>query len=332
MTQPPISRAAEPGIGRLGLGLAALGRPGYINLGHGADLPSGRDVASMEAHAHQVLDVAWASGVRYFDAARSYGRAEDFLSSWLRLRDVRPAEVFVGSKWGYIYTAGWRIDAEVHEVKDQSLATLRRQMGESLERLAEHLDLYQIHSATLESGVLDNTPVLDELARLRQSGIRIGLSVSGARQGDTIRRALDVERDGRLLFSAVQATWNLLERSADAALSEAHEAGMLVVVKEALANGTLTERSHDPAIDARLDTLRAEGTRLGVGIDALALAAAMARPWAGIVLSGAATTAQLRSNLRALTCPWDDRSDERLGALALDPQYYWTRRSGLPWT
>jgi aryl-alcohol dehydrogenase-like predicted oxidoreductase len=328
----PRRAASSEAHRRIGLGLAALGRPGYINIGHGADLPAGHDVAAMEAHAHRVLDIAWASGVRYFDVARSYGRAEDFLGSWLRLRDLAPADVVVGSKWGYIYTGGWRADASVHEVKDHSLATLRRQIGESRERLGEYLDLYQIHSATLESGVLDDDAVLGDLSRLRQSGLRIGLSVSGPRQGDTIRRALEVERDGQRLFSAVQATWNLLERSAEEALEEAHQAGVLVIVKEALANGTLTERNDDLAIAPWLDVLRAEGARLGVGMDAVALAAAIAQPWAGIVLSGAATPAQLRSNLRALACPWDGTSDARQGALALDPREYWARRSRLPWT
>jgi aryl-alcohol dehydrogenase-like predicted oxidoreductase len=317
---------------RIGLGLAALGRPGYITLGHGADLPAGHDVAAMEAQAHGVLDGAWASGVRYFDAARSYGRAEDFLASWLRQRDIAPADVVVGSKWGYVYTAGWRTDAEVHEVKDHSLATLRRQIGESRDRLGEYLDLYQIHSATLESGVLDDDSVLDELARLRSSGLRVGLSVSGPRQSDAIRRALDVERDGRRLFSAVQATWNLLERSAAATLDEAHQAGLLVIVKEALANGALTERNDDPDIAPRLDVLRAEGARLGVGMDAVAFAAVIAQPWAGVVLSGAATADQLRSNLRALDFMWDDVLDARLGVLALDSREYWARRSRLPWT
>jgi aryl-alcohol dehydrogenase-like predicted oxidoreductase len=317
---------------RLGLGLAALGRPGYINLGHSADLPADHDVAAMEAHAHRVLDVAWASGVRYFDAARSYGRAEDFLTSWLRQRGIAPSDVVVGSKWGYIYTAGWRIDADVHEVKDHSAATLRRQIEESRDRLGDYLDLYQIHSATLESGVLDDAAVLDELAQLRSSGLRIGFSVSGPRQGETIRRALQVERDGRLLFSAVQATWNLLERSAEKSLDEAHQAGLLVIVKEALANGALTERNHDPAMAPRLDVLRMEGNRLGVGMDAVALAAAIARPWAGLVLSGAATAGQLRSNLRALDFEWGDAMDARLGAIALDGQEYWARRSRLPWT
>ena len=52
----------------LGLGLAALGRPGYINLGHGGDLDHDYDVIeAMEANAHAVLDAAWEAGIRYFD-------------------------------------------------------------------------------------------------------------------------------------------------------------------------------------------------------------------------------------------------------------------------
>src|SRR5262249_51543427 len=68
---------------QLGLGLAALGRPGYITLGHGEDLGGETSVAAMERHCHVMLDAAWTAGVRWFDAARSYGRAEQFLASWL---------------------------------------------------------------------------------------------------------------------------------------------------------------------------------------------------------------------------------------------------------
>ena len=77
-------------VSPLGLGLAALGRPGYINLGHADDLGHQYDVTAMEAHAHAVLDAAWAAGVRYFDAARSYGRAEEFLGRWLTSRRFDP--------------------------------------------------------------------------------------------------------------------------------------------------------------------------------------------------------------------------------------------------
>src|SRR5512144_1411010 len=73
-------------VSRLGLGMAALGRPGYINLGHGEDLGGARGAPSMEANAGRVLDAAWAAGIHYFDAARSYGLGEAFLGRWLEAR------------------------------------------------------------------------------------------------------------------------------------------------------------------------------------------------------------------------------------------------------
>jgi hypothetical protein len=51
---------------------------------------------------------------RYFDAARSYGRAEEFLGGWLAARGIGPQEVVVGSKWGYVYTANWQ--GRIHKV------------------------------------------------------------------------------------------------------------------------------------------------------------------------------------------------------------------------
>src|SRR5436190_21364802 len=91
-------------VSALGLGLAALGRPGYINLGHAGDVGD-THVEAMERHAHEVLDGAYDGGVRYFDAARSYGRAAPFLSSWLRRRGLARDDVTAGSKGGYTYPA-----------------------------------------------------------------------------------------------------------------------------------------------------------------------------------------------------------------------------------
>ena len=179
-------------VSRIGLGLAALGRPGYINLGHAKDLERRYEVPVMQARAHAVLDAAWDAGVRYFDAARSYGRAESFLSAWLAARRIAPDAVTIGSKWGYTYTADWTVDAVQHEVKDHSLTVLQRQLAESRDLLGTHLDLYQIHSATLASGVLDDAAVLEELASVHAAGLTIGVTVSGAAQADTLKRALDV--------------------------------------------------------------------------------------------------------------------------------------------
>jgi len=71
-------RALE--VSRLGLGLAAVGRPGYITLGRARDLGVTRTPEAMFARTAELLDAARAAGVRYVDAARSYGRAEDFLA------------------------------------------------------------------------------------------------------------------------------------------------------------------------------------------------------------------------------------------------------------
>jgi len=292
----------------IGLGLAALGRPGYITVDRSKDLGADRSVTALEGRSHAVLSAAYDAGIRYFDAARSYGFAERFLASWLHQRGLRPTEITVGSKWGYTYVGDWQVDARVHEVKDHSLAALRRQIEESRALLGEYLDLYQIHSATLESGVLDDHAVLAELNTLRTSRLVIGLSVSGLRQTEVIRRALAVSVDGVNPFQSVQATWNLLEPSAGPALAEAHDAGWGVIIKEALANGRLASR------------------------DRVAIAAALANPWVDVVLSGAVTEAQLRSNAAALDVQLSADELAELSNLAEPPDQYWKERGALPWS
>ena len=312
----------------VGLGLAALGRPAYIDLGREADLGPDRGVEALERRCHQVLDAAWAAGVRYFDAARSYGRAEAFLASWLRANGLRTEALTVGSKWGYSYVGDWRMDAKVQEVKDHSLAALRRQLGQSLTLLGDHLDLYQVHSATLDSGVLEDRAVLAELGRLAESGVVVGLSASGPGQAATIRRALEVSAGGAGPFACVQATWNLLEPSAGPALAEASAAGWGVIVKEAVANGRLTPHGQGPA-GAALGRVAASH---GVGVDAVALAAVLANPWADVVLSGAVTPAQLEANLAAVEVELDPGELEELAALAEPPEGYWKTRAALSWS
>jgi len=315
----------------IGLGLAALGRPGYINLKHAEDLHQDYAVADMELHAHMVLDVAWQAGIRYFDAARSYGRAEAFLGSWLAKRGLSAGEVSVGSKWGYIYTAEWRVDAPVHETKQHSLPVLLQQRLETGENLGPYLKLYQIHSATQDSGVLENSEVLDQLAQYRQQGLAIGLTLSGPRQAEALYRAMEITKRGQRLFDCVQVTWNLLEPSAGATLKAAHQGGMGIIVKEALANGRLTEKNDDPTFAGKLALLEEAASELETTVDALALAAVLSRPWADVVLSGAATRQQLLSNLAALEVAWNEDLQARLSSLAESPEEYWGKRGTLSW-
>jgi aryl-alcohol dehydrogenase-like predicted oxidoreductase len=315
----------------MGLGMAALGRPGYITLGHAGDLGGAHSIDAMRAHSHEVLDAAWQSGIRYFDAARSYGLAEQFLGDWLKTRRIPADQVMVSSKWGYTYTANWQVDADVHEVKAHTLPVLQRQWQESQTFLGSYLGLYQIHSATLDSGVFENTAVLSELAALKANHVAIGLTVSGPQQGVALRRALEIQIDGRRLFDSVQATWNILEQSTSAALAEVHAAGLAVVIKEALANGRLTSRNTDPAFATKRTILERQAARLETTLDALALAAVLAQPWVNSVLSGATTVDQLKANLKALDLTWDAEAAAAVIKLVETPDVYWSTRRALAW-
>lgn len=312
-----------PAVSRIGLGLAAIGRPAYITTNRATDLGTDRSVGSLRERTWQLLDVAYAAGVRYVDVARSYGLAEAFLSEWIASRGERD-DLVIGSKWGYAYVGGWDLAAPVQEVKDLSLANFERQYGETRGLLGNHLRLYQVHSLTIESGALEDGPLLAALARRREEGLLLGITTTGPNQAGTIRRALDVRIDGTPLFSSVQATWNLLEPSAGPALGEASTAGWAVIVKEALANGRLASIGDAGGADTPLGRASAA---LGVGPDALAIAAALDQSWVSVVLSGAAGVDQLTSNLRALNV-----AAARIPDIAEPAEDYWAARSARPWT
>jgi aryl-alcohol dehydrogenase-like predicted oxidoreductase len=300
-----------------------VGRPGYINLGREDDLPADRGVDALRERTHELLEAAYAQGVRYVDVARSYGRSEEFLADWLSGRpDID--DLVVGSKWGYTYTADWRIEAEAHEVKDHSLGTYERQRAETAGLLGDRLDLYQIHSVTPGSPALTDKELHAALAEAAAGGLSIGFSTSGPAQAEAIRAALAVTVDGEPLFRTVQSTYNVLETSAAPALAEAREAGLTVIVKEGMANGRLAGPHAPPA-------LRAVAEETSLGCDAVALALILRQPWAGVVLSGAATAGQLASNLHAAVVDLDDEQLSRLAALAEEPRTYWERRGQLPW-
>ncbi|MER5751820.1 aldo/keto reductase [Streptomyces sp. NPDC002088] len=317
-----LSAATTP-TAHIGLGLAAVGRPGYINLGREQDLPSVRSVDALRERTHELLDAAYAQGVRYFDVARSYGRSEEFLAEWLNARpDID--DIVVGSKWGYTYTAGWSTDAERHEVKDHSVQSYERQRAETAALLGDRLDLYQIHSVTPDSPALTDKELHAKLAEAAAQGTTIGFSTSGPAQADAIRAALAVTVDGEPLFRTVQSTYNVLETSAAPALAEAHDAGLTVIVKEGMANGRLVA-PYAP------DALKDVAAETSLGCDAVALALVLRQPWAGVVLSGAATVNQLASNLHAAVVDLDEDQLARLATLAEEPHTYWERRGQLPW-
>ena len=166
----------------LGLGTAAIGRPHYINIKPAS--PAGRkepryisgqkqvDLQQFKDQGLQVLNYAYDSGVRYFDTAPGYGMAEAILIEWVH--DKNDPEIEIATKWGYTYTANFEANAKQHEIKEHSIDKLIQQWEQS-KNLLPYLSTYQIHSATFESGVLSNEPVLRRLAEIKEDyGLRIG--------------------------------------------------------------------------------------------------------------------------------------------------------------
>ena len=321
-----IFQKSDNKILKFGLGLAALGRPGYINLGHGEDLHHEYDEEKMKTQTHAMLDAAYAKGVRYFDVAQSYGKAELFLASWLK--KCNHHDVIVGSKWGYYYTAGWSVDAKQHEVKEHSIDRLNQQWPESKARLDPYLRVYQIHSATFESGVLENSAVLDRLGEIKAEGYAIGLSVSGEAQPAIIESALNVKMEGKPLFDSVQATYNVLEQSCEEALKKAYDLGVATIIKEGVANGRLTARNSTAHYFQNLENIAGKHN---VGVDAVALAYLLSKPFVSMVLSGAATIDHLTSNLQAVEIELDMADILILTNLFVRPKEYWLERGKLAW-
>ena len=331
VAERPLGRSGLV-VSRLGLGLAAIGRPAYINLGRARDLPAARTPEALYRRTAELLDAARAAGVRYLDVARSYGRAEEFLARWLAERGVPPRALTIGSKWGYRYTAGWTLDAAVHEEKELSLARFEAQLAESRAHLGPHLDLYQIHSAT--AGCLEDAALLHALVAGRRAGAyrAVGLTLSGPRSARALELALAARVDGERVFDAVQATFNCLERSLVGPLARAHEVGVGVIAKEVFANGRLTNANALPEDESLVRGLRAAAAARSCSIDQLALAFVLAHPFVDMALSGAVTTAQVASHSGALAVTLDDEARALLAAIAEPPERYWATRARLPWT
>ena len=310
---------------KLGLGLAALGRPGYINLGHHQSIGEDKSKKAMKNQCHRVLDHAYKRGIRYFDVARVYGESEEFLSSWIRVQNQFAG--FVGSKWGYEYLAEWNVETDQHERKDHSHSFLKKQWVETRMNLGKSIDLYQIHSVTPDSNVLKDKDVIQELHSIKKGGVDIGISTSGLQQKETITELLEINKSEKL-FTFVQCTINIFEQSCIEVLKMASEQGINVIAKEIFANGRLTDLN-DNLHQEKFIQVKKVASKLNITIEDLALIWVYQLTFVKIVLTGASTINQLDKNINSL-----NKIDIELPSLdnyQLTQLDYWNTRKSLSW-
>lgn len=305
--------------------MAALGRPGYINLGHNQNIGPDKSKQALYLQAEKVLSFAYQSGIQYFDVARVYGASEEFLSTWIRKQNQFNG--FVGSKWGYEYLADWKIDTDVHERKDHSLSFLKKQWVETRLNLGKNIDLYQIHSVTSESNVLNDRDVLNELHNIKNSGIQIGISTSGPDQEETIKKLLEINRVEKI-FSFIQCTINILEQSCQQTLIKASESGINIIAKEVFANGRLSAANKN-FHQKEISNLVNIAIDLNLSLEELSLIWAYQQNYIKIVLTGAATVEQIQSNIEAIGK--SDLTLPNLSDLSISKENYWQSRKSLKW-
>jgi aryl-alcohol dehydrogenase-like predicted oxidoreductase len=312
---------------KLGLGTAALGRPQYINVRQKNSKNS--DLDTFKKHSFSVLEAAYNSGIRYFDTAPGYGLAEELVLEWLQTKDDRSIEV--ATKWGYTYTANFDKNATVHEVKEHSVSKLNEQWNFS-KQLLPYLKVYQIHSATLETGVLENTEILEQLAFLkRKYNLKIGLTATGTNQVEVIKKALTVLVDGEQLFDLFQVTYNFLDQSLLAISKELISQNKSIVIKEALANGRVFRNKNYPQYNKMYATLKDLAQKHNVGIDAISLKYCEQTIPKSVILSGASTTSQLIENLKINSFLLSSDEIEILNSFKVTPKFYWSERKQLQW-
>ena len=306
---------------KIGLGLAALGRPEYINIREHQNIDKSKN--AFKKRAFGILTTAYGLGIRYFDTAPSYGKGETFLADWQQnQKEFLNAEF--ATKWGYTYVANWELGfSGAHEIKEHSISKLNEQWNISKALFAK-LNVYQIHSATLESGVLENSEILLKLHELKkETGLKIGLTTSGVFQEETLKKASTITIKNEILFDVFQVTYNVFEQTTNNILNKLIQKGKHVVIKEGLANGRIFRT---PPI-----CLKNIAKKHKVGIDAVALRFIIDHLNPSVVLSGAFEEKQLIDNLKALDFKLNCEEIEQLKTLQMDTNKYWEERKQLLW-
>jgi aryl-alcohol dehydrogenase-like predicted oxidoreductase len=313
---------------KIGLGLAAIGRPEYINIRE--TNPISKTEKAFKTNAFEIMDYAYNIGTRHFDTAPSYGKGESFLIEWSRTRNY--PDVVLSTKWGYTYVANWKLGFEgKHEVKEHSLDKLIEQWEVS-QNLLPTLKFYQVHSATLDSGIFENQEVLEHLYFLKKTlDLKIGITSSGANQSEIISEALKIKIEGSSLFDSFQVTYNILDTSTHNILTKILDQDKTIIIKEALANGRIFTNNRYPHYKKLYNYLETIADKYGVGVDAIAMRFIIDNLNPNIVLSGASNKTQLSENLKAFDFKLTKDEIAKFKAFSIPAEKYWDERNQLNW-
>ncbi|HEV3186121.1 MAG TPA: aldo/keto reductase [Xanthobacteraceae bacterium] len=304
--------------------MRAFGRTGmrFSILGFGCGAVGGLMVRGDPADQERTVARALDAGVNYFDTAVQYGDGASEKNLGRVLKNLKPANAFVGTKVRLKPEELGRIGAAVTASLEGSLGRL------GLDRV----DIFHLHNSIGDGrdGALSVRQVLDEVVpafdKLRQQGKLRFLGLTAVGDAAALHQVIDAG-----VFSSAQVTYNMLNPSAGAALPANYPgqdykrmldhttaAGLGVVCIRVLAGGALSGSAErhpiaspppEPIASAlRYDADLARARRLQPLVEegyAASLAEAATRfslthPGIGTILVGIATPAQFDTALAAV--------------------------------
>ncbi|MEU1476632.1 aldo/keto reductase [Streptomyces sp. NPDC005760] len=286
-----------------------------------------------DEQAHEAVDAAWQSGIRYFDTAPHYGLglAERRLGEALRTfpRSEFTLSTKVGRRLepstdgGDDLANGFAVPATRRRVWDFSADGVRRTLEASLERLGlDRVDVVYLHDPDdhAEEAFREGYPALE---KLRAEGV-VGAIGAGMNQAGMLTRFVR-ETDVDVVLCAGRYT--LLDQSAlTELLPAAVERGVSVVIGGAFNSGLLA----DPGPGSTYNYAQAPGDLLdralrmkeiaerhGITLRAAALAFCAAHPAVASVLVGARSAAEVRDAAEQFATPvppafWQELRDTGL--------------------
>lgn len=318
-------------FGRTGMRLSIMG--------FGCGAVGGLMVRGSPGDQERAVARALEAGVNYFDTAVQYGNGESEKNLGRVLRQLKPPNVFVGTKVRLPVEDRGRIGDAIAQSLDASLARLQ----------LDRVDIFHLHNSITEAGggpALSIAQALNDVVptfeRLRQRGKTRFLGLTAVGETAALHQAIDSGA-----FDSAQIAYNMLNPSAGEALppnypaqdygqlfDRTKAAGTGVVGIRVLAGGALSGSAErhpiaspppDPIGSAlnydadiararRLMPLVAEG--FAASLAEAATRFALAHPAMGTILVGTATPQQFEDALAAVAKgPLPQAALDRLAAL-----------------
>jgi len=317
----PSSRL--PPFGRLSFGAANVG-----NLYR----------AMTDEQAHELLEAAWDSGIRYFDTAPHYGLglSERRLGAFLTTRPR--AEFVVSTKAGRLLRPtpaagldeahGFVVPADSERVWDFSADGVRQSLEESLKRLGlDRVDILYLHDPEEH----DLHPALGTgvrgVVRLREEGLVDAVGV-GSKSTDALLAAARTEAldllmvAGRYTLAEQPALPELLPLCRDLGVGVVTAAvfntGLLATARPT-AGGRYDYGEAAAATLARVQAIADTCEELGVELPTAALQYTLREPSVRTVVVGAAAPEQIRQSAARMQEPVPEALWQRLAERGLAP-------------